>query len=65
MSKIAAAAEVLVGSSEPVQLSAQTKARFVSHAVKDEAGELFLGIDEFVAAVAPKGEDFVSQPTAL
>lgn len=55
--------ETLIGSSEPVQVSADTKARFNSHAVKDaESGELFLGLDEFVSAVAPKGEDFVSQP---
>lgn len=58
MSKIAVATEALVGSSEPVQLPTQTRARFAAHAVKDEAGELYLGLDEFVAAVAPRGEDF-------
>ncbi|KAK7427928.1 mitochondrial aspartate-glutamate transporter agc1 [Neonectria magnoliae] len=51
--------ETLIGSSEPTQVSAESKARFNSYAVKDvESGELFLGLDEFVAAVAPKGEDF-------
>ncbi|KAH7152428.1 mitochondrial carrier domain-containing protein [Dactylonectria estremocensis] len=51
--------ESLRGSPEPVvELSAQTKARFNAHAVKDESGELYLGLDEFVAAVIPQGEDF-------
>ncbi|KAI5461193.1 mitochondrial carrier domain-containing protein [Mariannaea sp. PMI_226] len=58
MSKMAAVKEGLVGSSEPVQLSTQTRARFLSHAVKDEAGDLYLGIEQFISAVAPKGEDF-------
>lgn len=53
--------ETLVGSEEPVQLSAQTKARFVRYALKDaEAGEAYLGPEEFVNAVAPPSEDFVS-----
>lgn len=55
--------EAVLGTTEPVvEVSPQTKQRFTSHAVKDESGELFLGLDEFVAAVVPKGEDFVSQP---
>lgn len=53
--------ESLIGSEEPVQLSSQTKARFNSHAVKDpETGELFMGPDEFINAVAPPDEDYVS-----
>ncbi|UNI19066.1 mitochondrial aspartate-glutamate transporter agc1 [Purpureocillium takamizusanense] len=51
--------ESLVGHDEPVQLSAQTKARFTSNAVKDpETGELYMGPDEFINAVAPKNEDY-------
>lgn len=54
--------ETLVGSEEPTQISAQTKAHFLSNAIKDpETGELYLGSDEFVKAVAPKNEDFVSR----
>lgn len=65
MSKLAVATEAvketLVGTHEPEQLSAHSKARFIKHAVKDaESGDLFLGPDEFINAVAPKGEDFVS-----
>ncbi|KAK1754716.1 calcium-binding mitochondrial carrier protein [Echria macrotheca] len=65
MSKVAkvkeAVKETLVGSeeSEPALLSLQTKARFNSYAIKDpETGELFLGPDEFINAVAPPNEDY-------
>lgn len=53
--------ESLIGSEEPVQQSTQTKARFASHAIKDgETGELYMGADEFINAVAPPDEDYVS-----
>ncbi|KAK4163580.1 mitochondrial carrier domain-containing protein [Cladorrhinum sp. PSN259] len=63
MSKVAsvkeAVKETLVGSEEPAQLSAQTKARFVRYALKDpETGESYLGPQEFIDAVAPPSEDF-------
>ncbi|KAK3940741.1 calcium-binding mitochondrial carrier protein [Diplogelasinospora grovesii] len=52
--------ETLIGSQEPgMQLSAQTKARFNSHAVKDaESDELYLGPEQFIDAVAPPNEDY-------
>lgn len=50
----------LVGSEESSQLSAQTRARFAANALKDpETGELYMGPDEFIAAVAPASEDYV------
>lgn len=53
--------ETLVGSVEPEQYSAQTKARFNRFAVKDaETGDLVLGPDEFINAIAPPQEDYVS-----
>jgi len=53
--------ESLLGTEEPLQLSSQTKARFNSHAVKDpETGGLYMGPDEFINAVAPPNEDYVS-----
>ena len=53
--------ESLLGSEEPVELSAKTRAYFVNHAVKDaESGELYMGEDEFVNAIAPQDEDYVS-----
>lgn len=65
MSKVAtvkeAVKETLVGSKEPAQLSAQAKARFNRYAVKDaETGELCLGPEQFIDAIAPPGEDYVS-----
>lgn len=54
--------ESLLGTDEPAaQLSAQTKLRFTNNAVKDpETGELYMGPEEFINAVAPSGEDYVS-----
>lgn len=61
--------ESLVGVVEEqpsAELSVQTKARFNKHAVKDEtSGELFLGPEEFIDAVAPVDEDYVSAPDRL
>lgn len=55
--------ETLVGSEEPVQVSAQSKARFNQYAVQDfESGELYMGPTEFINAVAPVDEDYVSPP---
>lgn len=69
MSKAAAVKEAvkesLLGAEEPTQLSSQTKSRFHANAIKDaETGELFMGPDEFVNAVAPATEDYVSHPMA-
>jgi solute carrier family 25 aspartate/glutamate transporter 12/13 len=51
--------ESLIGSDEPVQLSAQSKARFLHHAKADpHTNEPYMGVDEFVDAVAPKDEDY-------
>ncbi|KAL1875272.1 hypothetical protein VTK73DRAFT_10228 [Phialemonium thermophilum] len=51
--------ESLIGTQEPIQVSSQTKARFNSYAVKDqETGELFMGPEQFIDAVAPPNEDY-------
>jgi hypothetical protein len=53
--------ETLVGHEEATQMSAHTKAHFLANAAKDpQTGELFMGPDEFITAVAPKNDDFVS-----
>lgn len=58
--------ETLVGSHEPAQLSAQTRARFNRYAVKDpETGELYLGPEQFIDAIAPPNEDYVSCSLSL
>jgi solute carrier family 25 (mitochondrial aspartate/glutamate transporter), member 12/13 len=54
--------ESLLGSElhADVQLSAQSKATFDKNARKDEkSGELFMGEEEFINAIAPEGEDYV------
>jgi solute carrier family 25 aspartate/glutamate transporter 12/13 len=55
--------ESLLGSEQQadVQLSAQSKATFDKNARKDEeSGELFMGEEEFINAIAPVSEDYVS-----
>lgn len=68
MSKVAAVKEAvkesLVGTEQPIELSSHTKARFNKHAKKDDSsGEHFLGPEEFIDAVAPFDEDYVSAPS--
>ena len=55
--------ETLLGVEEPMtQLSAQTKATFEKNARKDaETGELYMEEEDFVNAIAPEGEDYVSR----
>ena len=48
------------GDDEP-QTSTQTRTEFMQYARKDEeTGEYFMGEKEFVDAIAPEGEDYVS-----
>jgi solute carrier family 25 (mitochondrial aspartate/glutamate transporter), member 12/13 len=62
MATVTKVKESLLGTEEPVKLSAQTKATFIKHAQKDpETGELKMGETEFVNAIAPENEDYVSQ----
>jgi solute carrier family 25 (mitochondrial aspartate/glutamate transporter), member 12/13 len=54
--------ESLLGTEETegIKLSAQIRATFLQHARKDpETGELVMGKEEFVNAIAPKNEDYV------
>jgi solute carrier family 25 aspartate/glutamate transporter 12/13 len=52
--------EVLLGTSEEPQMSQVTRQAFFKHAQKDESGELYLAENEFIEAVAPESEDYVS-----
>lgn len=52
--------ESLVGTTEEPQLSQEVKANFLKHAKADESGELYMGPEEFIDAIAPIGEDYVS-----
>jgi solute carrier family 25 aspartate/glutamate transporter 12/13 len=55
--------ETLLGSEVPedAQISARSKSTFIENSKKDsESGELYMGEEEFINAVAPEGEDYVS-----
>lgn len=52
--------ETLVGSTAAPELSHQARSNFLRHAQKDENGDLFMTEDDFINAVAPKQEDYVS-----
>lgn len=54
--------ESLVGSAEEPQLSQEVKANFFRHAKRDEDGELYMGLAEFVDAIAPAEESYVCCP---
>lgn len=64
MSKVTAAVKAtLVGTQEEGELavSQQIKTNFLQHARKDESsGELYMTEDEFIDAIAPKHQDYVS-----
>lgn len=53
--------ESLIGVDLESQSSEQSHTEFMQHAKKDEdTGEYYMGEKEFVDAVAPEGEDYVS-----
>lgn len=58
--------DTLLGTEDSMELSAKNKAQFISIAAKDpESGELYLGEEEFINAIAPADEDYVSTETCL
>jgi solute carrier family 25 aspartate/glutamate transporter 12/13 len=54
----------LVGTEEPaesIQLSQQVKMNFTQYAHKDdETGDLYMTEEDFISAIAPKNQDYVS-----
>jgi solute carrier family 25 (mitochondrial aspartate/glutamate transporter), member 12/13 len=50
----------LVGTTGEPPLSQEVRANFMRHAKPDENGELYMGSEEFINAVAPAEEDYVS-----
>ena len=52
--------EALVGTTDVPDMSQETRQSFLAHAVPDaETGELYLGKDQFINAIAPEGENYV------
>ena len=52
--------ESLIGTTQVPPLSQEVRANFMKHAKPDEQGELYMGSEEFVDAIAPVEEDYVS-----
>lgn len=57
--------ESLVGKIEEPQLSQEVRANFMKHAKLDENGEYYMGSEEFIDAIAPAEEDYVSCTSVL
>lgn len=54
--------ESLLGTSQPAQLSSSSRTTFLKHARRDEdSGELYMGEEEFINAIAPPEQNYVSQ----
>ena len=54
------AKEALLGTTDEPQLSQQTRAEFMKYAIEDpESGDKYLDEEQFINAIAPKGEDYV------
>jgi hypothetical protein len=53
--------ESLLGTSQPEQLSPSSRTTFLKHAKRDEeTDELYMGQEEFVNAIAPPEQNYVS-----
>lgn len=52
--------EVLLGTSEEPQMSHVMRQTFLKHAKKTDDGEHYLEENDFIDAVAPESEDYVS-----
>ena len=52
--------ESLLGSSTPENLSTESRATFTKHSHPDDNGVLFMSEEDFINAIAPPEEDYVS-----
>ena len=52
--------ESLIGTTIEPQLSQQARATFQKYARKDESGDAYMTEEDFVNAIAPENEDYVS-----
>jgi len=52
--------ESLVGTTIEPQLSQQARATFIKHARQDPDGESYMTEEDFINAIAPEKEDYVS-----
>lgn len=53
--------EALIGTEDEPQLSSQTRNEFLQYAKQDEeTGTYYMSEQQFIDAIAPEGEDYVS-----
>jgi len=53
--------EALIGTEDEPQLSSQTRNEFLQYAKQDEqTGTYYMDEQQFIDAIAPEGEDYVS-----
>lgn len=52
--------ETLIGKEAPEGVSQESRTRFIQHASLEEDGELYMSAEDFVNAIAPPEEDYVS-----
>lgn len=52
--------ETLLGTEETENVSTESKNRFLEYATLEEDGEKFMTPDDFINAIAPPEEDYVS-----
>lgn len=52
--------ETLLGTEEPENVSAESKTRFLKFASLEDGGEQFMSQEDFINAIAPPEEDYVS-----
>ena len=52
--------ETLLGTEEPENVSTESKDRFLKYATLEEEGEKYMSPEDFINAIAPPEEDYVS-----
>ena len=57
--------ESLLGAEKPTELSQDARTRFLVHATQGEDGEYYMSRDQFIDAIAPAEEDYVSARNAM
>ena len=56
--------ESLVGTTQPPNLSQESRAEFMKHAKQDDDGDWYMTEGDFINAIAPPEEDYVRQARA-
>lgn len=52
--------ESLIGATQPESLSTEARLSFLKHSRRGDDGELYMNEEDFIDAIAPPEEDYVS-----